>query len=195
MIFRPGVRRKKTNVYGWKTTGMRAVYKNPWISVREDRIIYPGGRRGIYGVVEKGPGVCIVPVTAIGQICLIRQYRYTIDAECWELPAGAIHPGEGEKACARRELFEEIGQRARALRRLGNFYTALGHETAEIIVYLATGLSSAGHSLENQELDESILEVRQLSPAAVRKMIRENRINCGISLAALNLFFLHNQKI
>jgi len=171
--------------YGWKTTGSALKYRNAWISVREDAVVYPDGKTGVYGVLEKPPGVCIVPRAEDGGIHLLRQYRYTVDAEVWELPAGGIQPAETEAAAARRELGEEVGLSARDLERLGNFYTALGHETAEIIVFLATGLEPAPAARERPG-DESILEVRKVPLREVRRMIRENHIQCGITLAALN---------
>lgn len=177
--------------YGWKTTSSKLKYRNDWISVREDKVVYPNGRPGIYGVLEKGPGVCIIPLAPDGGIYFLRQYRYTIDAVAWELPAGAMHPGEGERAAARRELAEEIGLSAGRLKRLGNFYTALGHETAEIIVYLATGLRPLRSRAERQH-DESILEVRKIPPARLRRMILGNQINCGVALASLH--FLSRQR-
>ena len=36
----------------WRTLGSRNVYENPWISVREDKVIRPDGEPGIYGVVH-----------------------------------------------------------------------------------------------------------------------------------------------
>ena len=167
--------------HGWKTLRSELKYRNPWIAVREDAVRYPDGTEGIYGVVEKGPGVCVVPVDEDG-VTLLRQYRHTIDAEAWELPAGSIHAGEGEAAAAARELAEEAGLRAGKLERLGRFYTALGHENAEIIVYQASRLEKIPSRPQG---DESILEVRKLSWAELRLWIRENRIACGISLAAL----------
>ncbi|MBI5805436.1 NUDIX hydrolase [candidate division TA06 bacterium] len=178
------------NKYGWKTLSSKIVYKNPWITVRHDRISYPGGRKGIYGVVQKGPGVAVVAVNDAGRIYLVKQYRYALDNVFYELPAGAIHQGESALASAKRELWEEIGLKAAKWKRLGNFYTALGHENAEIIVYLARKLKHPKVSSLNQQHDESILEISEFSPAGVKKMIRSNRINCGITLAALNLFFL-----
>lgn len=173
--------------HGWKTLGSDLKYRNAWISVREDAVVYPDGSRGIYGVVEKGPGVCVVPVADDGGIYLLRQYRYTIDAEVWELPAGAIQPGETQARAVRRELAEESGLAAARLRRLGSFYTALGHETAEIIAYLATGLD-ARHAPAGRERDETILAVKKVPVGRVRRMIRGNRIRCGIALASLNLY-------
>lgn len=178
------------NKYGWKTLTSKVVYKNPWVSVRHDRIIYPGGRQGIYGVVQKGPGVSVIAVNDAGGIYLVRQYRYTLNDVFYELPAGAIHKGESALASAKRELWEEIGLKADKWKRLGIFYTALGHENAEIIVYLAKGLKHPRTTNANQQHDESILEISELSQADVKKMIRSDKIHCGITLAALNLFFL-----
>ena len=178
------------NKYGWKTLSSKIVYKNPWISVRHDRIAYPDGRKGIYGVVQKGPGVTVVAVNDAGRIYLVKQYRYTLDDVFYELPAGAIHRGESALASAKRELWEEIGLKADKWKKLGDFYTALGHENAEIIVYLAKDLKHPKASNLNQQHDETILETSELSPAETKRMIRGNKINCGISLAALNLYFL-----
>ena len=36
----------------WKKISSREVYKNPWITVKEDSVIKPNGEPGIYGVVD-----------------------------------------------------------------------------------------------------------------------------------------------
>ncbi len=180
---------KRVDKYGWRTEDSKPVYKNPWISVREDQVIYPNGQPGIYGVVEKGPGVAVIALDNEKNIFMVRQYRYTLDDVFLELPAGAIHRGEADVQSARRELFEEIGIKAGRFERLGNFYTALGHETAEIIAYLADQLETDRHSLANQQQDESILEIVRLPIAQVRQMMARGEIRCGISLAALSLLF------
>src|SRR5690349_3930080 len=61
----------------WKTKESRTVYKNPWISVREDQVVRPDGQDGIYGVVEfKNWAIGIVPVTENGDTFLVGQHRY-----------------------------------------------------------------------------------------------------------------------
>lgn len=35
----------------------KSVYKNPWISVREDKVLKPDGKKGIFGVIDYGRGV------------------------------------------------------------------------------------------------------------------------------------------
>lgn len=178
----------KASRYGWRRTSSRVAYKNDWISVREDSLVFPSGAKGIYGVVQKAPGVCVVPVDPDGRIYFLRQYRYTVDEVMWELPAGGIQPGESERQAVRRELSEEMGLSAANLSRLGNFYVALGHEDAEIIAYAATGLKAKA-TRDDRQHDETILEVRKFSPAGVRRLIRANRLNDGVALSSLAFYF------
>lgn len=78
----------------WKTLGSSLVYENPWISVREDRVIRPDGDPGIYGVVHyKHSAVGVLPVDDQGRIWMVGQYRYPLDQYSWEIPEAAT-PGK-----------------------------------------------------------------------------------------------------
>jgi hypothetical protein len=46
-----------------KTLGTRQVYRNKWMTVREDEIERQDGRRGIYGVVDKHDCAAVLPST------------------------------------------------------------------------------------------------------------------------------------
>ncbi|MEX1328963.1 MAG: hypothetical protein AB1Z29_19340 [Desulfobacterales bacterium] len=46
----------------WKTLQSRQVYKNPWMSLREDIAELPDRRTTIYGVVTFGECVGVVPL-------------------------------------------------------------------------------------------------------------------------------------
>jgi hypothetical protein len=43
----------------WQTLATRVVYANSWLRLREDTVVRPDGREGIYGVVEMRPSVGI----------------------------------------------------------------------------------------------------------------------------------------
>jgi 8-oxo-dGTP pyrophosphatase MutT (NUDIX family) len=184
----------KQNRHGWRTTGVRTIYRNRWLALKEYGIMYPNGRSGIYGVVDKPPGVAVIALNGQNRIYFTRQYRYTVNREFLELPAGAISRRETALAAARRELSEETGLKAKRWTRLGNFFTALGHENAAIIAYLAQGLDESRLSHANQEHDEGILNIIPLSIAEVKGLVKANGINCGITLASLHLFFAHQGK-
>jgi hypothetical protein len=72
----------------WKKLSSKTVYRNPWITVREDQVITPGGHPGIYGVVETRVATGVVALTDDQHIFLVGQYRYPLDVYSWEIPEG-----------------------------------------------------------------------------------------------------------
>ncbi|MWA00652.1 NUDIX domain-containing protein [Actinomadura sp. LD22] len=91
----------------------RAVYENPWISVREDRVIHTSGEPGLIGLVTMTDGVTILPIAADGRVFLVREYKYGLGGPSIELVSGGLDDGEAPVAAARRELAEELGLTAR----------------------------------------------------------------------------------
>jgi 8-oxo-dGTP pyrophosphatase MutT (NUDIX family) len=118
-------------------------YKNPWISVREDTVIRPGGERGIFGVVEMIPGSSVVALTDNNEIYLVSEYKYGIKRESLEVISGAIEAGETPLDAAKRELVEELGIIANQWTDLGMvdpFTTVINSPN---YIYLAKGLTLA----------------------------------------------------
>lgn len=73
-----------------KTAGSTVVYKNRWMTVREDSIVRSNGTSGIYGVVEKADFAVIAAVRE-ESIYLVEQYRYPVRGRFWELPQVSFH--------------------------------------------------------------------------------------------------------
>jgi len=48
-----------------RTLNSRVMYRNPWMTVREDDIERDNGTRGIYGVVEKCDSAIILAIEAV----------------------------------------------------------------------------------------------------------------------------------
>ena len=176
--------------YGpWTQLKSTIRYKNPWISIQEDQVIQPGGEKSIYAFLQKSPGVFIVAFNGRG-IFLLRQYRYAIRRAIYEIPAGVIQ-GTDHLSNAKRELFEETGIRAQTWKRLGRYFTAPGHEQTENYAYLATDLDTRTVTKARQEGDESFQAITCVSFPRLRQMLRNGEVQCGITLAALSLFFNH----
>ena len=124
----------------WECLSSRYLWQSPWYSLREDRVRTPEGREFTFTLVDHPGAVCIVPVTAEGQVVLIRNYRYPVGEHCLEVPAGGLSSDASAEEAARRELEEEVGGTADALQYVGRFYASNGISNEIVHVYLATGV-------------------------------------------------------
>jgi 8-oxo-dGTP pyrophosphatase MutT (NUDIX family) len=179
----------KKSLRTWKKISGKLVYQNPWIKLHEDQVLRPDGKKGIYGYLEKPTGVFIIPYSNINKsVYLLKQKRYPVRKTIYEIPAGVVG-NTNHLSEAKRELFEETGFRASRWQYLGHFFVAPGHETTNIKVYLASGLSDIGRKKNTQEGDEAIQKVVEVKIDKLPRWISKGRIECGITLASLNLFF------
>ena len=101
------------------------------------------GRRVVRETITHPGAVVMVPVLPNGRVVLIQQYRRSVNRVLLELPAGTLERGEQPDRCARRELQEETGWRARRLRRLARFYAAPGFISERMTLFLAQDLTWA----------------------------------------------------
>ena len=124
----------------WRRLGSRPVYRNPFLSVREDTVVAPSGHTVRYGVVRTGSAVGMLPFLDPRTVLLVRQHRYLTGDYTWEMPTGGVDAGEPIETAAQRELAEEAGYAAGRLVPLTVFQTSKSilEETAHL--YLATDL-------------------------------------------------------
>ena len=165
----------------WKRLSSREIYQNPWIRVREDQVITPHGKDGIYGVVEAKPAIGVVALTESLDTYLVGQYRYPLDQWSWEIPEGGGHDGEEILNCAKRELKEETGLSAEKWTFLDTMYTSncftneIGH------VFLAEELTQGSAEPDETEL----LEVKRVPFLEAYRMVLECEIKDSLSIVAL----------
>src|SRR3954465_5022524 len=119
----------------------RVVYRNPWMTVREDEVRRPDGSPGIFGVVEKPDFALVLPRFHEG-FWLVEQFRYPAGRRAWEFPQGSWGRDavEDQVTLAHKELAEETGLRAGSMTHLGHLFEAYGFSTQGFDVYLATEL-------------------------------------------------------
>lgn len=171
---------------GFRILSSRQVYKNPWTAVREDIIIHPSGKQGLYGVVERGTFAVIMPLHANGAVTLVQQFRYPVGKRLWEFPMGMWETRKGFRAeeLALGELREETGLRAGELILAGELYQGAGYSTQKGHVFLARDLVRGEAA---REATESDMVVRDFSLPEFENMIRNGDLTCMVTIAAFAL--------
>jgi ADP-ribose pyrophosphatase len=171
------------------TTGSRLVYENRWMRIREDAIRRRDGSAGIYGVIEKVDFVTVAAVDEAGRVHLVEQFRYPVQARCWELPQGMWEaaPETSHLDLARAELREETGLVAAEMAYAGHLLLAPGLCTQGYHVYRATGLTQGPSALEVSEQD---LVTRAVPLPELEAMLRDGTIKDATTHAAFGLLRL-----
>ena len=163
----------------------REVYRNPWLTLREDEIRRPDGSAGIYSVVDKPDFALVIPSEEAG-FHLVEQYRYPVRGRFWEFPqgtGGATDPA----GLARAELAEETGLRAGSLELLGHLHCAYGMSSQGFDVFLATDLTPGPSAREVTEQD---MRQRLVSRDEFEAMVRSGLVTDDSTLAAYALLLM-----
>ena len=169
------------------TLSSREVYRNHWMSLREDEILRSNGKRGIYGVVDKCDAAIIVPVDR-GRVWLVEQFRYTVQERAIELPQGGWEMEvENQEDLARGELKEEMGLHAAEMTYLGWHWIAYGFTRQKHHVFLASGLTETEKEPDPEEHD---LVIRSVPVEEFEAMILDGRVRDNCSVAAWGLYML-----
>jgi 8-oxo-dGDP phosphatase len=165
-----------------RTLSSRVVYRNQYLSLREDEIQRADGSLGIYSVVDKPDFALVIPLQDNG-FHLVEQYRYTVGIRCWEFPQGSFPDGVTgtPEELAARELAEETGLRAGTLTPIGMLHIANGTTGQAVHNFLATDLTQGEAHLEIEEQD---LRPAWFPRAEVAGMIADGVITDAATVAA-----------
>lgn len=164
-----------------RTLSTSILLDGKFIQVCRDEVSLPDGRDS-FRVYLTHPGAAgIVALYEDGSILLERQWRHPVRQSFWEIPAGKLDPEERELDCAKRELEEECGVRAKTWTRLGMMRNAIGYSSEHIAVYLAEDLGEGEQKLDPGEF----LEVYRVPLSAAVAMARDGRITDVKTIAAI----------
>ncbi len=168
----------------WKTLSTQQIYQNSWITVREDQVIRPDGKPGIYGVVETRIATGVIALSESDDIYLVGQYRYPTKMYSWEIIEGGADQGEAPLTAAQRELEEEAGLRASDWRQIGGELHLSNCHSSEIgYIYIARDLTEVPSRPEGTE----ILQVKKVPFIEALNDVYSGKIVDGMSIMGILL--------
>ena len=165
----------------------RVAYKNPWIQVREDAVIRPGGSEGIFGVIEMVAGASVLPIASDGSVYLVEEYKYGIGRNSLEVISGALNNSESPVEAAKRELEEELGLTASSWKDLGVVDPFTTVVRSPNYLFLAQEL---GGGQRNPDEGEEVRAVRMPFDEALRRVLEckiTHSASCVLILKAARL--------
>lgn len=166
----------------WTVLSSAAVYENQWIEVHHREVLSPSGSPGIYGTVHfKNQATGVIPIDDGGNVILVGQYRFPLDAYSWEIPEGGGPRDIPALESAQRELREECGLAARHWMEILQADLSNSVTDERGTAFLAWGLSETPAQPDETEQ----LQVARVPFWDAVERVKRGEIRDAISVAAL----------
>ena len=133
------------------------------------------------------------------KIVLIQQFRpgtISRDSNNYldEIVAGIIDPGESPKDTAIRECLEETGCKVKNLRSIQGYFPAPGSSESFYHLFLAEVIAPDKEAVRGLENENEDILVKSYTFEQVKEKMEKNEILNGLTLIALQWFFLNIYK-
>lgn len=167
----------------WRVLTRTPVLERAFLRVVQDHVRLGDGREiDDFCLLESPDWAAVLCLTTDGRVALVRQYRHGLGDVSWELPAGALEPGEDPLTGARRELLEETGYASTAWQPLLTASVDPARVVSRAFFYAALDCRQvAAPALDDNEELETVL----LSKAELFELIDGGRMSHGLHVAAI----------
>jgi 8-oxo-dGTP pyrophosphatase MutT (NUDIX family) len=166
----------------WTVHGERTIYESPWVSLTLVDVEVPGGARFEHHVVRAASAAVGVVVHDRDRgVLMLWRHRFMTDAWGWEIPAGAVDPGESHEVASAREVLEETGWRPGPLTRWTTFHPMSGRSDQLFEVFGAEGAEHVGEPTDRSEAER----VAWVPRDQIRGLIASGDIHDGMSILGL----------
>jgi ADP-ribose pyrophosphatase len=157
------------------------VYDGKLLKVHRDVVRLPSGKEEIREVIRHPGAAVVVPHLGGGRFVLVRQFRYALNRETLEFPAGRLDASESPLRCAKRELAEETGYLSKRWKRLFTLHPAPGYTDEILHIFLAESLQPGASHPDD---DENLLIVEATLEQLLNKL-RKGQITDSKTSAAI----------
>ena len=130
------------------------------------------------------------------EIILIQQFRpgtisKNLDNYLIEIVAGIIDEGENPEDAAKRECFEETGCVIKKLIPIQGYFPAPGSSESFYHLFLGETETFSGTRIMGLENENEDIKVQSFKSSKVREIMQKGKILNGLTLIALQWFFLN----
>ena len=154
-------------------------------------------KRELFGGAQVAAVLPYDPISK--EIILIQQFRpgtisKDIDHYLDEIVAGIIDEGESPEIAAKRECLEETGCEVKKLIPIQGYFPAPGSSESFYHLFLGEVKSFKGSKIQGLENENEDIFVKCFKINEVRKKMEDGKILNGLTLIALQWFFLNIYK-
>lgn len=174
-----------------KKRSTKQVYEGSIFNITKDEVEIHGA---VYerDIVHHHGGVGVLAIED-HSILLVKQYRYAIQQDTYEIPAGKLEQGEDPYTCGLRELEEESGFTTPKLLPLCELYSTPGFCNEKIYLYWTNELRFVEHPLPMDE-DEDI-EIAWYSLQKAYDMVLDGQICDAKTIVAIQHALIHKDRM
>ncbi|MHC1585332.1 MAG: NUDIX hydrolase [Candidatus Syntropharchaeia archaeon] len=163
-----------------KTIKREYIHRGRVLTLRIDDVELPDGRRSHREIIDHPGAVAVLAFLDERKILLVKQFRKAIEEITLEIPAGVLERGEDPAHCARRELEEETGFKAKKIKKMLEYYPSPGFTNEVIHIFFAS-------ELEKTEKKEKFLKPVPMEIDEAIALIKEGKIRDGKTIIGLIL--------
>lgn len=177
----------------WKHLESQRVWKTRILTLRQDKYHFlPNDIIRDFTVLEFNDWVNIIPVTADGDVVMIRQYRIGMQKETIEIPGGVVSRHDmSPKHAAVREMQEETGYFSEDVIHIGTVHPNPAIQNNKCYTYLARD----AYPKSAQMLDPTeAIKIELLKKEAIFKMIKNAEITHGLVISAFAYLMLYENS-
>lgn len=157
------------------------VFDGVLLHVYRDEVELPNGHQTVREYIKHPGAAVMIPITDDGQIIFERQFRYPLNMELIELPAGKIDFGEDPLDSAKRELEEETGYVGETFIDLGLLHPCIGYSDEVIYIYLVKNLTF----VEEQQDKDEFIETFEMTLEDALDAVRSGKITDAKTIISL----------
>ncbi len=174
--------KKKPDEFRETSISSELHYEGKILRVFCDTVTLPNGALSTREYNRHVGAVCVLPLTAEGEVICVCQYRYAVGKVLLEIPAGKLDaPDEDPEAAVRRELREETGAVCDKLTYLGEYLGSPAILDERIHMYLAEELTFGKTDPDEDEF----LETVRIPLSELTELVMQGEIPDGKTQAAV----------